>query len=204
MARSCGMPSASSASSWRTFCGSIGLSCEQSMAESFSRITSSFGKSPGETLCCQTMVCTSRGKLSMSSCCLSAWPHTVGISVRICSSSSACDFTSRARLLKSLIFCTEELRGNCSMCLYRSSCSRSNREAISSFCRDSSQNDPTYTRVTSGVSITLPNDHISAPLTRSSCCVVTRSALFKITCTLALLLARTATQRLSSSDTSSL
>mmetsp|Transcript_3533 Transcript_3533/g.12037 ORF Transcript_3533/g.12037 Transcript_3533/m.12037 type:complete len:206 (+) Transcript_3533:341-958(+) len=67
-----------------------------------------------------------------------------------------------------------------------------------------SLNEPTYTLHTSGVMNTFPNDHISAPYTRMSCCALTWSALLRTTRTLSSCPRRDEMTALNSSEMSSL
>lgn len=57
----------------------------------------------------------------------------------------------------------------------------SSKSLFSKLLSGASQNDPMYTRHTSGVCITFPRDHINAPYTRMSCWVSIVSALFSNT-----------------------
>mmetsp|Transcript_20214 Transcript_20214/g.60083 ORF Transcript_20214/g.60083 Transcript_20214/m.60083 type:complete len:236 (+) Transcript_20214:1034-1741(+) len=94
----------------------------------------------------------------------------------------ACALASRTRLTSSFTLRTAAFLGTFfrSVRRPRISASSSSRDHWP-HCSGWSQNEPMYTRTHSGVLMTLPSDHMSAPYTRSSACASTRSALFSTT-----------------------
>mmetsp|Transcript_1120 Transcript_1120/g.3385 ORF Transcript_1120/g.3385 Transcript_1120/m.3385 type:complete len:228 (+) Transcript_1120:1240-1923(+) len=111
----------------------------------------------------------------------------------------------RARLMSSLILRTALLCGSDLRSAISSVASASNRPELSwSLLRGWPQNEPMYTRRTSGELTTLPRLHISAPYTRMSCFGETESALLRTTRTLSSWPLSAAMERLSSSEISSL
>uniref|UniRef100_A0A2M4D594 Putative secreted protein n=1 Tax=Anopheles darlingi TaxID=43151 RepID=A0A2M4D594_ANODA len=105
----------------------------------------------------------------ISSFFLLSLPKICGISLRSSEMRYACTLANRARLMRSFSFRRAAFRGSDCRSRNRSCSSSSNNRRLTSNRSGLSQNEPMYTRATSGVCSTLPSDHISAPYTRISC-----------------------------------
>mmetsp|Transcript_89907 Transcript_89907/g.169460 ORF Transcript_89907/g.169460 Transcript_89907/m.169460 type:complete len:202 (+) Transcript_89907:507-1112(+) len=113
--------------------------------------------------------------------CALTLPQHLGVFFRRLSRMKACTLRRRARLTKLSSFWVAALRGSSDNIVYKSISSDSKSFCCSVFFNGSHQKEPTYTRVTSGVSITFPKFHNNAPYTRISCGDDSWSALLRTT-----------------------
>mmetsp|Transcript_31956 Transcript_31956/g.46690 ORF Transcript_31956/g.46690 Transcript_31956/m.46690 type:complete len:247 (+) Transcript_31956:179-919(+) len=171
-----------------------------------SRYISVVGKSPCEMPCSCATAWKIISRFFSSSFCFFSFPNIAGIIFRRQAHTSACTFAVRALFTSSFTRRTAAFFGISRKSRNRSdfSLSKSTWPSAPMSLYAWSQNELIYTRVTSGVRKTLPNDHIKAPYTRISCCGVTWSALLRTMRILSSLPARFSMTILSSSEISSL
>mmetsp|Transcript_29368 Transcript_29368/g.65755 ORF Transcript_29368/g.65755 Transcript_29368/m.65755 type:complete len:214 (-) Transcript_29368:489-1130(-) len=141
------------------------------------------GKSPGGRL---FFLCTVRNTLAISAgsqsfSCFFFMPIMVGMALRSSWRMNVCARSSRIRFTSSFTFRTALCFGKFLRSFKRSSISARRSGRVCSFTGGFSQKLPMYTRTTSGVSNTLPKDHIKAPYTLMSCWTETASALLSTT-----------------------
>ncbi len=87
----------------------------------------------------------------------------------------------RALLIRSFSFRRVAFWGRLWISWKRSCSSASNSFLLSAIRSGWAQNEPMYTRTTSGVLMIFPSDHMRAPYTLISCWVLIWSALFRTT-----------------------